>query len=107
MRPSAVADALAELRVTWLAVPIGFADTWSLAEEWTYRFLAAAVQCAADDAHALACLAELPEPVAPPMAEPTAAEAGHAALTWTSTVAGVSRRGPRGVPPRARQILPR
>jgi len=33
-----VADALAELQVTWPAIPIVFADTRPLAEEWTYRF---------------------------------------------------------------------
>lgn len=32
----------AELQVTWPAVPIVFADTRPLAEEWTYCFLAAA-----------------------------------------------------------------
>ena len=38
VRPAVVADALAELQVTWPAIPIVFADTRPLAEEWTYRF---------------------------------------------------------------------
>jgi hypothetical protein len=41
-RPSTVADALAEVQVRWPSVPIIFCETRPLAEEWTYRFLAAA-----------------------------------------------------------------
>lgn len=41
--PSAmVADGLAELQVRWPSVPLVFAETRALAEEWTYRYLAAA-----------------------------------------------------------------
>jgi hypothetical protein len=43
IRPAVVADALAELQVRWPAVPIVFGDTRQLAEEWTYRYLAAAL----------------------------------------------------------------
>lgn len=45
-RPSTVADGLAELQVCWPNVPIVFCETRGLAEEWTYRFLAAAHQWA-------------------------------------------------------------
>lgn len=41
-RPSRVADGLAELQVRWPNVPTVFCETRGLAEEWTYRFLAAA-----------------------------------------------------------------
>lgn len=41
-RPSVVAEALAETQVRWPGVPIFFATTRPLAEEWTYRFLGAA-----------------------------------------------------------------
>jgi hypothetical protein len=41
-RPAAVADALAEYQVRWPTVPIVFCETRPLAEEWTYRYLAAA-----------------------------------------------------------------
>jgi hypothetical protein len=41
VRPSVVADGLAELQVRWPTVPITFAETRQLAEEWTYRYLAA------------------------------------------------------------------
>jgi hypothetical protein len=42
VRPSVVADGLAECQVRWPSVPIVFAETRKLAQEWTYRFLAAA-----------------------------------------------------------------
>ncbi|MEY8018010.1 ERCC4 domain-containing protein [Mycobacterium servetii] len=42
VRPAAVADGLAELQVRWPNVPVVFCETRQLAEEWTYRFLAAA-----------------------------------------------------------------
>ena len=41
VRPSRVADALAELQVRWPTIPIVFCDNRKLAEEWTYRSLAA------------------------------------------------------------------
>ncbi|MCU1602767.1 MAG: hypothetical protein JWO22_3476 [Frankiales bacterium] len=43
VKPSFVADLLARVQVRWPSVPIFFAETRPLAEEWTYRFLAAAV----------------------------------------------------------------
>jgi len=42
-RPAAIADALAELQVRYPNVPIVFCETRKLAEEWVYRYLAAAV----------------------------------------------------------------
>lgn len=42
VRPAIIADGLAELQVRWPNVPIVFCETRQLAEEWTYRFLAAA-----------------------------------------------------------------
>lgn len=48
--PARVADGLAELQVRWPAIPIVFCETRPLAEAWTYRYLAAAVTWAADDA---------------------------------------------------------
>jgi ERCC4 domain len=44
VRPALVADQLGECQVRWPSVPIIFAETRPLAQEWTYRFLAAAVQ---------------------------------------------------------------
>jgi hypothetical protein len=42
VRPAVVADGLAECQVNWPNVPIVFCETRALAQEWTYRFLAAA-----------------------------------------------------------------
>ena len=42
VRPAVVLDGLAELQVRYPNVPIVFCETRSLAEEWTYRYLAAA-----------------------------------------------------------------
>ena len=42
VRPAVVADGLAECQVRWPNVPIVFCETRKLAQEWTYRFLAAA-----------------------------------------------------------------
>lgn len=44
VRPALVADQLGECQVRWPNVPVIFAETRPLAQEWTYRFLAAAVQ---------------------------------------------------------------
>lgn len=50
VRPSVVAEGLAEVQVRFPSVPIVFTETRSLAEEWTYRFLAAALTFSRDDA---------------------------------------------------------
>ncbi len=42
VRPALVADGLAELQVRWPSIPIVFCDNRKLAEQWTYRYLAAA-----------------------------------------------------------------
>ena len=49
VRPALVADGLAELQVRWAGVPIVFAESRSLAEEWVYRYLAAAHVWAGDE----------------------------------------------------------
>jgi hypothetical protein len=49
VRPAVVADGLAELQVRWPNVPIIFCETRQLAEEYTYRFLAAARTWADDE----------------------------------------------------------
>ena len=43
VRPAVVAEGLAEAAVRFPSVPIVFAETRALAQEWTYRFLGAAV----------------------------------------------------------------
>lgn len=42
VRPAVVADGIAECQIRWPSIPIVFCETRSLAEEWTYRYLAAA-----------------------------------------------------------------
>jgi hypothetical protein len=57
VRPALIADGVAELQVRWPNVPIVFAETRQLAEEWTYRFLGAAHAWALTEAAAVARLA--------------------------------------------------
>lgn len=53
VRPAVIADGLAELQIRWPSVPIVFCETRQLAEEWTYRFLAAAHSWASSEEAAL------------------------------------------------------
>lgn len=53
IRPALVADGLAELQVRWPTIPIVFAENRKLAEQWTYRYLAAAQAWAASEAAAV------------------------------------------------------
>jgi len=53
IRPAVVADGLAEVQVRWPGVPIVFCETRQLAEEWTYRYLAAAHAWAAGETAAV------------------------------------------------------
>lgn len=82
-RPAEITDGLAELQVRWSEVPIVFCETRQLAEEWTYRYLAAARQWAQTEADALsripACGTELD--AAPEAPEPSTAEVRLWALT--------------------------
>ena len=54
VRPAVVADGLAELQVRWPTLPIVYAETRPLAEEWTYRYLAATHAWAVGENAALA-----------------------------------------------------
>jgi ERCC4-type nuclease len=74
VRPSAVADGLAEAQVRFPAIPIVFTETRALAEEWTYRFLAAALVHHEQDRHAISRTATLPLAGTVPEPEPTTAE---------------------------------
>ena len=71
-----IADGLAELAVRWPAVPIVFAETRQLAEEWTYRYLAAAHAWVLDDLAVSADvnLAADAEPSADRQVDPSTAE---------------------------------
>ncbi len=76
VRPAVVADGLAELQVRWPTIPIVFCETRKLAEEWTYRYLAAAHSWAADELLAVARISAGEDGTAgaPPEPEPSVAE---------------------------------
>ena len=76
VRPALVADGIAELQVRWPGVPIVFCEARQLAEEWTYRYLAAAWQWAITEPAAQARTATI-DPLllsAPDRPDPTVAE---------------------------------
>ena len=91
VRPAVVADGLAELQVRWPDVAIVFCETRQLAEEWTYRYLAAAHAWASTEAavdERIGVATPAPEPV---MTEPQ-----------TSEVRGWARAAGLAVPDRGR-----
>jgi hypothetical protein len=61
LRPALVADGLAELQVRWPNVPLVFCETRPLAEEWTYRYLAAACAYSRDEPEARQRVTGVPE----------------------------------------------
>lgn len=69
VRPAVVADGLAECQARFPQVPIMFCETRALAQEWTYRFLAASLREAMDEAGSEARVAELAHATAPRPAE--------------------------------------
>lgn len=74
VRPALVADAIAEAQVRWPSVPIVFAETRALAEEWTYRWLGAALTAVCDEEGGSTLEATLPQAGILPPREPTAAQ---------------------------------
>ncbi|MFP5218928.1 MAG: histone-like nucleoid-structuring protein Lsr2 [Actinomycetes bacterium] len=91
VRPGFVADLLARVQVRWPSVPVFFAETRPLAEEWTYRFLAAAVAEQVADGRVADRLAALVEaqPLAP--AAPRAADIRRWAVANGMPVAAAGR----------------
>ena len=74
VRPGVIADGLGEAAARFPAVPIVFAETRPLAQEWTYRFLGAAIAHHHDDRHVLPLLADLPAAGPVPAPQPTTAD---------------------------------
>ncbi len=77
VRPAVVADGLAELQVRWPGVPIVFCESRQLAEEWTYRYLAAAHAWAETEQAFSARIGIAPpaqDTAAPPETTPTTAQ---------------------------------
>lgn len=84
VRPGVVPDGLAEAQVRWPGIPIVFTETRRLAEEWTYRWLAAALVAARDEGGGAERLAALTEagvlsPQPPPAPTPASIRAWAAA----------------------------
>jgi len=69
VRPAVVADALAECQARFPAVPVMFCETRQLAQEWTYRFLAASLREFADTTTGADRVAGLPTGSAAPAAD--------------------------------------
>ena len=74
VRPASVAEQIAEAAVRYPSVPIVFAETRQLAQEWTYRFFGAAIEHRANDAVGTARVDALPIGGPVPAPEPTTAE---------------------------------
>lgn len=74
VRPSVVVEGLAEAQVRFPSVPIVFCETRKLAQEWSYRFLGAAVAHVREDTVAERTTAHLPLAGPAPEREPTPAE---------------------------------
>jgi hypothetical protein len=74
VRPSVVLDGLGECQTRFPAVPVVFAETRALAQEWTFRFFGAALARAEDESGAERRVADLVQagPLSPP--EPTTAQ---------------------------------
>lgn len=98
VRPAVVADGLAELQVRWPGVPIVYAESRTLSEEWTYRYLAAAHVWATDElalAERAGADAVQPETATAPAApEPTTSEVRAWARTAGMTVPDRGRLRP-------------
>ena len=71
VRPAVVADGLGEAAARFPTVPIVFAETRPLAQEWTYRFLGAALAHHHDDIDAAPRVADLPSAGTVPPPAPT------------------------------------
>ena len=76
VRPAQVADGLAELQIRWPTIPIVFCEARKLAEEWTYRYLAAAHAWAETEIPAIARMGTGDDGAAgaPPQPGPSTAE---------------------------------
>ena len=94
VRPAVIAEGLGEAAARFPSVPIVFAETRPLAQEWTYRFLGAALAHHRADVATIELAATLPMagPVPPP--EPTTAEVRAWARQHGFTVADRGRLHP-------------
>ena len=91
VRPAVLADGIAECQVRWPTVPIIFCESRKLAQEWVYRFLAAALAHADADEGAEAFIGALAPGSPVPPAPTTAAEVRAWAATRGIEVAAKGR----------------
>jgi hypothetical protein len=68
VRPALIADGLAECQIRWPEIAIVFCETRPLAEEWTYRYLAAAHHWATTEPAATKRVSTAPHHLDPPAA---------------------------------------
>ncbi|MGB8860555.1 MAG: ERCC4 domain-containing protein [Ilumatobacteraceae bacterium] len=94
VRPSVVADGLAEAQVRFPTIPIVFCETRPLAQEWAYRFLGAALAHAGEHEHAAELERRLPAAGPVGRAEPTVAEIRAWAIAAGLPVADKGRLRP-------------
>lgn len=90
VRPATVAEQIAEAAVRYPTVPIVFAETRKLAQEWTYRFFGAAIEHRANEAAGAVRFEALP--TAGPVPVPAATTADVRAWAIASGL-DVSDRG--------------
>lgn len=96
IRPAVVAEGIAECQVRWPTVPIVFCETRALAQEWTFRFLGAAMTAVEDDGAGALLEASLPVagPLAAAVTEPSTAEVRRWALAQGLDVSDRGRLRP-------------
>ena len=94
VRPSVVADGLAEAQVRFPTIPILFCETRPLAQEWTYRFLGAAAAHHREHRDAFELEQRLPTAGPLAAAEPTVAEIRAWAVAAGLEVAAKGRLRP-------------
>ncbi len=94
-RPALVADGLAELQVRWPSVPLVFCETRALAEEWTYRYLAATLTFSSDEPAAQRRITGTPERTSAVPADPAASGPSTAEIRAWALLSGhpVADRG--------------
>lgn len=94
VRPVTVAEQIAEAAVRYRAVPIVFAETRQLAQEWTYRFLGAAIEHRSNERAGAVRFDELPTAGPVPTSQPTTAEVRAWALAQGLDVSDRGRLRP-------------
>nr|WP_240894782.1 ERCC4 domain-containing protein [Kineococcus siccus] len=94
VRPAQVADGLAELQVRFPTIPVVFCENRKTAEEWTYRWLAAAWTWAGEEGSAVARVGEGQAPGGLEAPEPSSREVRAWALAQGLPVSDRGRLRP-------------